>query len=315
MKKPLSFAAPIALAMLGLTACGSTDESASSGQQAGADTGRLQVVTSFYPLQYLAERIGGDQVEVTSLTKPGAEPHDLELTPQDVAGLQEADLVVYLKGFQPSVDEAVSTTAPKATFDAAGSARLTLTYTPIEEGKEETEEAGSTDPHFWLDPTRMSEVAAALQATMAKAAPQSASQFESALASLRTELTALDTEYREGLRSCTSRDLVTSHNAFGYLAERYDLTQEGITGLSPEAEPSPRQLASVADFVKKNDVRTIYSETLVSPAIAETVAKETSARTAVLDPIEGLTDDSAGEGYREVMRANLESLRKGQSCS
>ena len=295
---------------LALTGC-----SVDAAAQGSADrSGRLDVIASFYPLQFITERIGGGDVRVTSLTKPGAEPHDLELTPRDVARLQDADLVVYLRGFQPAVDDGIKAAGPPATFDAARSANLDLTYTPIEDGREQHLKAGSVDPHFWLDPTRLSSVATALEAELARIRPDDAAKFARNLAGLRADLAQLDSDYREGLTSCANRDLVTSHNAFGYLAQRYDLRQVGITGLTPEAEPDPRELADVVDFVEANDVRTIYYETLVSPAIADTVARETGARTAVLDPIEGLTKESAGTNYLEVMRANLASLREGQPC-
>jgi zinc transport system substrate-binding protein len=278
-----------------------------------ASDGRLHVTAAFYPLQYAAERIGGDLVDVSTLTRPGGEPHDLELTPRDVAGLQDADLVVYLKGFQPAVDDAVATSSPKAVFDASAAASLDLTYTPLTETGE-PQASARQDPHFWLDPVRLSHVATALEQAMAKAQPAHADDFAANLARLTSDLHALDAELRAGLSGCTSTDLVTSHNAFGYLAERYGLHQVGITGLSPEAEPDPRQLADVATYVREHHVRTIYFETLVSPAIARTVAQETGARTAVLDPLEGLTDASAGPDYLSVMRANLAQLKEGQPC-
>ncbi|GAB3593987.1 zinc ABC transporter substrate-binding protein [Angustibacter peucedani] len=278
------------------------------------DDGKIHVTTSFYPLQHVAERVGGDQVDVTSLTKPGAEPHDLELTPRDVAGLQDADLVLYVHGFQPAVDEAVTSAGPKDVLDAAPAAHLDLTFTPIEEGEQHADEAGAVDPHFWLDPTRLSAVAAAFEQRLAQLRPASAPAFARNLAGLQAELSDLDTSYREGLAHCADLDLVTSHNAFGYLARRYGLHQVGITGLTPEAEPGPRQLADVATFVREHGTRTIYYETLVSPAVARTVAAETGARTAVLDPLEGLSDASAGSTYGEVMRSNLATLRAGQGC-
>jgi zinc transport system substrate-binding protein len=255
-----------------------------------------QVVTSFYPLLFITERIGGDAVTVRNLTKPGAEPHDLELTPHDVAELADADLVVYLSGFQPAVDTAVAEQA-STSYDVAGSADL----------------AGN-DPHFWLDPIRLADVARTLADRLAKLSPTHADDFRRNALILRNDLVALDTDFSAGLANCASTDLVTSHAAFGYLAQRYGLTQRGITGLRPEDEPSPGALAEIADFVTAYHVRTIYSETLVSPAVAKTLARETGARTAVLDPIEGLDDASAGADYLAVMRANLATLREGQVC-
>jgi len=300
-------------AMCLLAACGNGNASGEVDTDGATDAG-LSVRAAFYPLQWIAEQVGGSVVSVQSLTPPGAEPHDLELGPQDVAAIGEADLVVFLAEFQPAVDEAVEQEAADTFFDAAEHTELDLTYTPIEEGAEETEEAGSTDPHFWLDPLRLAEVADALAARLGQLDSDNAGTFTANVETLRTALEELDTELKQGLAACESTDLVTSHNAFGYFAEAYGLTQVGITGVTPEEEPSTEDLAEVADFVEENDVRTIYYETLVSPAIADTVAAETGAQTALLDPLEGLTDESAGSDYLEVMRSNLDSIRAGQPC-
>lgn len=290
----------------------------------GADDGRLQLLASFYPLQYVTEHVGGDRVSVSSLTPPGAEPHDLELTPQDVAAVSEADLVVVLGGFQPAVDEAVEQQAADTHLDVAEAASLNLAATADEHGDEDghadedadahaDETAG--DPHFWLDPLRLADVADAVADRLSEVDPEGEQAFRAGADDLRTELVALDDEISSGLAQCESTDLVVSHEAFGYLAQRYGLDQVGIAGLSPDSEPQPGALAEVTDQVQERGVTTIFTETLVSPALAETVAAETGATTAVLDPLEGLTDESAGDDYVEVMRANLEALRTGLTCT
>ena len=281
---------------------------------ASDNRGSLRLVASFYPLQWATQQVAGRHAQVGSLTKPGAEPHDLELTPQDVGRVADADLVVYLGGFQPAVDDAVTSEGAGHGFDVTPAAQLDLAFTPIEEGEEHADEAGATDPHFWLDPTRLAAVGDALASRLSKLDPAHAADYRRNADRLRTRLDDLDGEFATGLADCANTDLVTSHNAFGYLARRYALTQVGITGLTPDAEPRPADLAAVATFVRTHAVRTIYYETLVSPRIAETVADETGARTAVLDPIEGLTSRSAGRDYLAVMRANLASLRAGQPC-
>jgi len=288
-----------------LTACGSDAGGASGDGPA--------VVASFYPLQFVTQRVAGDRARVTSLTPPGAEPHDLELEPRDVAAVTEADLVVYLKGFQPAVDEAVVGEGADAGVDVTPAARLDRAASDGEDG-EAPEGVDGKDPHFWLDPTRLADVAGVVADRLAAADAAGAVTYRANAEKLRADLAALDGEFRTGLATCGSKDLVTSHEAFGYLAARYGMTQVGINGLSPDAEPQPADLARVTDFVREHRVRTIYYETLVSPAVARTVAGETGARTAVLDPLEGLTEDSEGDDYLAVMRSNLAHLREGQPC-
>lgn len=306
MTRTVAVGISVASALLtAAAACSSSTDSGGDG---------LRVVAAFYPLAWMAEQVAGDRARVETLTKPGAEPHDLELTPQDVATMTEADLVVYLAMFQPAVDEAVAREADDRAYDVTPDASLDLTYTPIEEG-EDSGEAGTVDPHFWLDPLRLADVGDAFAARLGDADPENAQAFLNNAATLRTSLEELDVEIATALTSCEQRDLVTSHTAFGYLAQRYDMEQVGITGLVPEEEPSPPELAAVSDFVRANGVRTIYYETLVSPAVAETLARETGATTAVLDPLEGLTDESSGDDYIEVMRTNAQTLQRGQGCA
>lgn len=307
----------IALMLLvgsGLTACGgSTAADDARGAASPDDGGSLHIVASFYPLQYAAERVGGDAVTVSNLTKPGAEPHDLELNPRAVASVADADLVVYLGGFQPAVDEAVASEAGDRAFDVTPAAHLDLTPTGEEDGGGQPGDPVA-DPHFWLDPTRLADVGDAVAERLAAANPERAATFTANAATFRRDLEALDAELAAGLASCAGTDIVTSHEAFGYLARRYGMTQLGITGLSPEAEPDAATMAQVADFVTRHDVATIYYETLVSPAVAEAVAAETGAETAVLDPIEGIGDASTAQDYLGVMRANLAVLKAGQPC-
>ncbi|MGC5021888.1 metal ABC transporter substrate-binding protein [Micromonospora sp. DT47] len=302
-------AAAALLALGGATAC-------STG--AGADPDRVDVVAAFYPLQFVAERVGGDAVTVTNLAKPGAEPHDLELNPGQVGQVSEAELVVYLKGFQPAVDEAVDQNAAKRAFDVT-------TVQPLQdaahgghqhegEAGHAEEESGGKDPHLWLDPTRLATVADKLAERLGEVDPDRAADYTSRATALRGELEKLDTEYAAGLKTCQRREIVVSHTAFGYLTERYRLEQVGITGLTPDTEPSPQRLAEVAREAREHQASTIFFETLVSPKVAETIAAEVGAKTAVLDPIEGLSGDRGGD-YLSVMRANLATLRTALGCS
>lgn len=289
----------------------------STGDAAGADPQRVDVVAAFYPLQFLAERIGGDAVRVTNLAKPGAEPHDLELSPSQVGQVTEAELIVYLKGFQPAVDDAVEQNGGDRTFDVT-SVQPLLDATAgghDHEGEEgHAEETGGKDPHVWLDPTRLAGIGDQLAQRLGKADSDHAADYAARAAALRADLTTLDGEFRNGLATCQRREIVTSHAAFGYLADRYQLDQVGITGLSPDVEPSPQRLAHVIEEAKEHQATTIFFETLVSPKVAETIAGQVGAKTAVLDPIEGLAAGSNGD-YLSVMRTNLQTLQTALSCS
>jgi zinc transport system substrate-binding protein len=273
-----------------LTACGG---GRGGGSHTAGGSGQETVVAAFYPLAFAASEIGGASVDVKNLTPPGAEPHDLEVSPQDVAEIRDADLVLLLgRGFQPQLE------------DAAGNADevVRLLDTPG------LDVHSNGDPHVWLDPVRFALVVERIGQVLGK---------QAAADELKQRLMDLNNELRVGLAHCERREIVTSHEAFAYLAERYGLEQVAITGLSPEAEPEPGKLEHVVDLVRAHGVTTVYFETLVSPRIAETVARETGAKTAVLNPIEGLTaeESAGGEDYFSLMRENLTALRTGLGCS
>ncbi|MEU9742833.1 metal ABC transporter substrate-binding protein [Micromonospora chersina] len=305
----LAAATAALLGLGGLAAC-------SDGGGGGSDPDRVDVVAAFYPLQFLAEKIGGDAVTVTNLAKPGAEPHDLELNPRQVGQVVDAELIVYLAGFQPAVDEAVEQNGGDRAFDVAGVQPLldAAAGGHEHEGEEHGhgEETGGKDPHLWLDPTRLATVGDRLAERLGTVDPDRAADFTARAAALRAELTGLDADYTRSLATCQRREIVASHTAFGYLAARYRLEQVGITGLTPDAEPSPQRLAEVAKEAREHGATTIFFETLVSPKVAETVAREVGAKTAVLDPIEGPPADG---DYLSAMRANLQTLRTALDCS
>lgn len=291
-----------------LTACSSQE---SSAPDAGGDA--VTVAAAFYPLQFVAEQVGGDRVTVQSLTPPGAEPHDVELSPQQVAELSEADLILYIKGFQPAVDEAVEQVGGDRAVDVSAGIPLLKGHEHAGESADGHAGESGTDPHIWLNPLNMVSITDTVSQRLAQIDASSEPQFQQNQQQLDGELEDLNEQWLQGTSSCSSRDLVVSHEAFGYLAEAYDFEQVGISGLSPEAEPSPARVAEVADFVRKNDVRTIYFETLVDPRVAQTVADETGAQTAVLDPLEGLPEGSDAT-YLSVMAQNLQTVVAGQPC-
>jgi zinc transport system substrate-binding protein len=270
-----------------------------AGAGGAAAAKRPTLVAAFYPIAYAAEQVGGAGFDVSNLTPAGAEPHDLELRPSDVVRIQHARLVLYFGGgFQPAVEKAVESTHPRALDLLSGQQ---LATDEGEGGK------AALDPHIWLDPIRYGQLAARIGRALGRT--PAARRFEA-------RLRALDGEYRRGLAGCRSRTIVTSHAAFGYLARRYGLRQLALEGLSPEAEPSPRALADLVDAVRKSGATTVFFETLVSPKLAETVAREAHVKTAVLDPIEGLSSDAVSHGanYFTVMRSNLRALQAALGC-
>ena len=327
---PLSLTAALALSSC---ASGSGDPSAAGG----GSSGTLSVQASFYPLQYVTERVGGDLVQVDSLTPAGAEPHDLELSPAAVDGLRTADAVVYLSGFQPAVDDAVAQAAPEHALDAVhAGVEGEEAHSAEEHGAAEeshTEEAhgdeasaeephaeddhghdhGGEDPHFWLEPDRLAAVATEVAHELAEVDPDNAETYESNAEELATELAALDEEFAAGLATCERDTIVVSHDAYGYLADKYDLEQVAIAGLDPDTEPSPARLAEIGKVVEAEGVTTVFSESLVNPKVAETLAAEHGIETAVLDPVENQSDENAD--YQQVMRNNLEALRTALYCA
>jgi zinc transport system substrate-binding protein len=268
------------------------------GSSGHASGGRIEVVAAFYPLAYAAEEVGGRNVDVRNLTPPGAEPHDLELSPREVERVRSADLVLMLGDrFQPALERAAK--------DADGTVVDLLSDLQLL-GPSAVEEGGSHDPHVWLDPVRYERIVARVTREIPGGSAQSFDR----------QLRALDAEFEDGLADCERHTFVTSHAAFAYLARRYGLKQVAISGLSPEIEPAPRALEGVVREVRRSGATTVFFETLVSPRLAETVAREAGARTAVLNPIEGLTEEQANAGadYFSLMRENLGALREALGC-
>jgi zinc transport system substrate-binding protein len=288
-------AAVLAVAVIA-AACGDDDGDESSNDAVAVSAG-------FYPLAWVTEQVGGDGVEVTDLTPGGVEPHDLELAPSDVDDLLDADLAIVIgDGFQPAVE------------DTAGQ-RDDATVVLVDELPRDQVEEG--DPHVWLDPDLMAEVVGEVEQGLADVDPNHAARYRRNADTLRAELAALDESFRSGLTNCARDLVVTSHDAFGYLTARYDLREEGVAGIEPDAEPDARRLAELADLARDEGVTTVFTEELVAPDIAETLAREAGGlRTEVLSPLETLTDEQqdAGDDYISVMEANLTKLRSALGC-
>ncbi|MFE5185613.1 metal ABC transporter substrate-binding protein [Streptomyces sp. NPDC056628] len=300
----VALAAVAALGIGTLSAC-SADSAAAGGD--------LDVVASFYPMQFLAERIGGDHVHVTTLTEPGQEPHELELSLRQRAQLDESDAALFLRGLQPSVDEAIDQAGLKTKIDAADLTKLE-DHGGVEHdhgGEEHSEqESHGLDPHVWLDPVKYAEIAEGVGSAFAKADPDHAADYRKNTDALVDRLHALDTGFRDGLKNTKTKVFFTNHASFGYFAERYGLTQEAISGVDPESEPSPARIRELRNEARADGVTTVFYETLVSGKTAKTLARDAGLRTDVLDPLEGITGTSRGDDYFAVMEANLTALKK-----
>ncbi len=280
------------LAGLTLTGCAADDTG-----------GKPEVVASFYPLAYAAERVAGDDAEVINLTSPGVEPHDVELSPRQTAKVSGADVVVLIDGFQPALDaaardtDAVVVDAGDPDFPTKGSSRIR-----------------SDDPHFWLDPHLVADLGDAVADALVATDPEHRDTYLDNAATLRAEMGQLDEAYDQGLARCERSTVVVSHDAFGYL-DRYGLRFVPIAGLSPGAEPSVRHLAEISELIREDGITTVFSERLASPKFADTLAQDLGLVTAVLDPIEGLTEDGSDEDYVSLMQDNLAALRKAGGCT
>jgi zinc transport system substrate-binding protein len=300
------------LFLLAVTGCASAGSASSTRTH-----GELTVVTAFYPLQFVAQRVAGAHGAVTNLTQPGAEPHDLELTPRQVASLTTASLVIYERGFQPAVDEAVRQSENRQVIDTT----TVVPLRPLPSGSDDLDSGqwadhhSNLDPHVWLDPTSLARIARVVEKRLSTIDPDHALDYARNAAALNKELRSLDRSFRSGLAHCVRTEFITTHAAFGYMALRYHLIQIAISGLNPDTEPSPARIAEVQRLATEHGLTTIFSETLTSPAVARAIAGDLGLVTDVLDPIEGITDQSRGQDYLSVMSANLAALRKAGGCS
>jgi len=268
----------------------------------------IQVATAVYPLEFVAESIVGDAGTVISLVDPAVEPHDVELSPAAVRRLGGADLVLTIGGFQPAVDAAVVSTGA-TTLDAT--AVLPLHADAHNDAHNDAETTHAIDPHFWLDPTLLATYAQAVGDALAAADPAHAAQFQANTATLIAHLTATDAALTEGLATCARHDIVVSHEAFGYLARRYGLTQLAIAGLDPDTEPSPARLLQVRDAILATGATTVFAESSATVSAINALAADAGVQTAILSPVETAPD---GGDYLTAMDSNLQTLRSALSC-
>ncbi|USY21702.1 metal ABC transporter substrate-binding protein [Nocardiopsis exhalans] len=339
MRTPIVRAAALGAATLMIAAGCGTDEEAADDAATPPAEAALTLVTGVYPLEWLAQEIGGDSVAVVQLTEPGAEPHDLELTGRQIAEVSEADIAFYIEGLQPAVDEAVDQEAAETALNVADIVELRPAadahghdedddhghdhdhdHGHEDEDDEHAEEDGHDhdhgdyDPHFWLDVELMTETAEALAERMGEVNPDGADQYQEGAERVAAELATIGEAYESGLASCEHREVVVGHTAFTYLTEQYGLEQIGVSGVDPDTEPSPAQIAAITDIVNERDISTIFTEPLMPAATADTIAAETGAQVEVLDPLEGVTDQSPGDDYPSIMLGNLDALSTALAC-
>ena len=311
------------VAGLAVAGCASADEPQESDG--------LVVSAAFYPLEYIATQVGGNDVEVRTITQPGVDPHDAELSPAAVRELGESDIILYVAEFQPAVDDAIAQMEDVTLINVEDYVefREADEHAHGEEDEAHEDEAhedeahedeahedddhGDEDPHFWLDPSVYAELAPVLAEAFGDLDPDNAQDFQDRANVAEEDLLALDNEFSTTLAACESDVIVVSHEAFGYMTDAYGLEQVGLAGLSPDAEPTPARLREVREIAEHEGITTIYFETLVDSSVSETFANDLDLDTAVLDPIEGLVNDD--DDYRRVMERNLDALAEGLGCN
>ncbi|QYR19580.1 metal ABC transporter substrate-binding protein [Paenibacillus sp. sptzw28] len=314
--KSFLMAAAVALVLSGCAGKSGNSSEGSANAGPAADAGKkLKVVTTFYPMYEFSKQIGGDHADVVALIPPGAEPHDWEPSAKDMAQIKEADVFVYNGIVEGWAEQALESAANDKRVAVEASSGIDLMEgVPEEEepGHHDNESGHVLDPHVWLDPVLAQQEVTTILAGFEKADPANAADYKKNADSFIAKLKELDTAYRTGLENVKLKDFVTQHAAFGYLAKQYGLTQIPIAGLSPDQEPSPEKMAEIVKFAKEHQVKTIFFETLVDPQVAGTVANEIGAKTDVLNPLEGLTEEDKKNDldYIGIMKQNLAALEK-----
>lgn len=282
------------------------------GNTADSPQSKVRIVASFYPLADFAKNVGGDYADVSNITPAGAEPHDYEPTPQDIAKIYNAKLLIFNgNGVDNWADKIRSELQSKGIM-----AVKIADHMDSPENNSPEEQRGKADPHFWLDPINAEKETDLIADALIQIDPAHKEEYERNRDNFKNRLVLLDQEYKIGLADCRLRTIVTSHNAFNYLARRYNFDTLYILGLTPDEEPSPQIIARTASLAKEKGIKHIFFETLVSPKLSETIANEIGAETLVLNPIEGLSDKeiTAGKNYISVMKDNLNNLRTALLC-
>ncbi|NLW12465.1 MAG: zinc ABC transporter solute-binding protein [Clostridiaceae bacterium] len=316
----------------GATSSSKQDASDVSGTVSADNQPALTVITSFYPMYDFASRIGGSRIDLTNMVPSGVEPHSWEPSAGDIVKLEKADVFIYNgAGMEHWVDTILSAVSSKSLIVVETADGLELreghdhdedheddvdneeeshTSEEVEHDLDDGHDHGDQDPHVWLDPLLAIKQMSAIRDAFVTADPEGADFYNDNFTLAKAEFEALDAEFHSRLENLASRELIVSHEAYGYLAGAYDLEQIAISGLSPEDEPSPARMAEIIEIAEHREISVIFFEELVSPKVAQTIANAVGAETAVLSTLEGLTDEQsqAGDDYISVMRKNLETI-------
>jgi zinc transport system substrate-binding protein len=278
-------------------------------QEKASITSKISIVTSFYPLAEFAQQIAGDKAVVFNLVPAGAEPHDFEPSPQDIATLTESNLFIYNgAGFETWISKVQNDLDTNNVLSINSSQDIQLIQTDSDQN--------SLDPHIWLDPVLAQDQVSNIKNALVKVDPQNQEFYENNANLYIDQLKNLDSEFQQTLSSCEKNTIVASHNAFTYLAKRYNFSVISISGLSPDEEPSAQKLAEISQYARSNQIQYIFFESLVSPKLSDTIAQEVNAKTLVFNPIEGLTPEELSEGknYIQIQKENLQNLKTALQC-
>jgi len=273
------------------------------------------VYTSFYPMYDFASKIGGNRIQVTNMVPAGGEPHDWEPTATNIVNLEDADMFIYNgAGMEHWVEDILESLENKDLVAVEASQGIDLMNGEHHHGEDEDHDEDEDmvyDPHVWLSPMNAKIEMENIKSALVEIDPENKEYYENNYSTFVNELDILDKEFRDTLSKLPNKDIIVSHEAFGYLCQAYGLNQIGIQGLSADAEPSSAKMGEIIDFVKENNIKVIFFEELGSQKISQTIADETNAEVDVLNPIGGLTEEQieAGDDYFSIMRKNLEALK------
>lgn len=276
--------------------------------------GKIKIYTSIYPLYDFAKKVGGDKVDVTNLVPAGTEPHDWEISTSDIINLEKANMLIYNgAGIENWTDKVINTLDNKEIVYVKTSEGLDIHKVTEEDDhdhEEDDHDHGSYDPHTWLSIKNAKKEMENIKNALVKYDPENEDYYENNYEIYAEKFDELDKKYSETLEPIKDKTIIVAHEAFGYLCKEYNIEQVGIEGLTPDSEPDPARMSEIIKFAKENNVKTIFFEELVSPKVAQTIAKEINANTEVLNPLEGLSEEQIknGDDYFTVMEKNLEVL-------